>query len=374
MKKRVIVGLVMSTVMALSLVGCGSAKEEAPAAEAPAAEAPAAEEEAPAAEEEAPAAEEEAPAAEEEAPAAEAAGGDYTVLVMPKLTNIPYFQATGEGALACGEDLGVNVIYDGPTTADAAQQVTMIENYISQGIDAICVAPNDPEAMTTVLKKAKDAGILVIDWDTQADPSVTDASVYNVVDKEFGEHMVDKLVEYMGTDTGDIAIITGGLSAANLNAWIDAGKNYIAEKYPNLNIVTDPIASNESQDEAYAVTKDLMTAYPDVIGILGYSSPTGPGCGKALYDLGLQDQVALVANGLEDDCQEVLNNGGLDCASLWSCPKLGRLAVATAVAMLNNNGEVPADGSTIDGWDDPVISDGEHNVYLTSGGEDFEKK
>ena len=358
MKKRVVTSIVLVSAMLASIAGCGnsSSTSSQKTVDSKTAEVTS-----------------EASVADG-SESAEVSDEEYNILFMPKLTNIPYFQASAEGAEAAGKELGVNVIYDGPTTADAAQQVTMIENYIAQGIDAICVAPNDPEAMTTVLKKAKDQGIIVIDWDTQADESVTDASVYNVVDKDFGEHMVDKLVEKMGTDTGDIAIITGGLSAANLNAWIDAGKNYIAEKYPNLNIVTDPIASNESQDEAYAKTKELMTAYPSVIGILGYSSPTGPGCGKALYDLGLQDKVALVANGLEDDCQEVLNNGGLDTACLWSCEKLGRLTVATVVSMLQNDGQVPEDGSTIKGWDDAVISDGSHNVYLSTAGEDYEKK
>ena len=304
---------------------------------------------------------------------AEEADSDITILFMPKLTNIPYFQSTNEGAQAVAEELGIEVIYDGPTTADAAAQVTMLENYIAQGVDAIVVGPNDPEAMTSVLKKAKDEGIIVLDWDTQADPEVTDGSVYNVVDKDFGEHLVDKLVEYMGTDEGDIAMITGGLSAANLNAWIDAGNAYMAEKYPGLNVVTlEP--SNESQDEAYQDTKDVMTAYPDVIGILGYSSPTGPGCGKAIADMGLQDQVAVVANGLEEDCQDVLASGGLDCACLWSTQKLGRLSIATAYYMITHDGAFPQDGETIDGWDEPVISDGEHNIYLTKAGEDYEAK
>lgn len=348
MKKRMkVISTMLAATLVLSLAGCGG--NEAPEAS-------------------------ETEKTDSEQTAEKAEDGEFTILMMPKLTNIPYFQATGEGAMEAGEELGINVIYDGPTTADAAQQVTMIENYISQGVDAICVAPNDPAAMTSVLQSAKDKGILVLDWDTQADASVTDASVYNVIDKDFGEHMIDELVEKMGTDSGDIAIITGGLSAANLNAWIDAGMNYMEEKYPNLNVVTDPIASNESQDEAYAKTKELMTSYPDVIGILGYSSPTGPGCGKAIYDLGLQDQVSVVANGLEDDCQEVLNNGGLDTACLWSCQKLGRLTIATAYDMLKNEGAVPEDGSTIDGWEDAVISDGSHNVYLTAAGEDFEKK
>ncbi|MCF0145192.1 MAG: autoinducer 2 ABC transporter substrate-binding protein [Eubacterium sp.] len=335
-KAKLVVSGILCAVMALSLVAVGGTK-----------------------------------AAAEEAPAP--SGANYKILFMPKLTNIPYFQSTNEGAQEVAKELGIEVIYDGPTEADASAQVQMLENYIAQGVDAIVVGPNDPAAVTSVLKKAGEAGIIVLDWDTQADPTVTDGSVYNVIDEEFGKHMVDKLVEYMGTDEGDIAIITGGLEAANLNAWIDAGQEYMAEEYPGLNVVTiEP--SNESQDEAYQDTKDVLTAYPSVIGILGYSSPTGPGCGKAIADMGLQDKVAVVANGLEEDCQEVLKNGGLKCACLWSTQKLGRLSIATAYYMLENDGAFPQEGEKIAGWSDPIISDGEHNVYLTAGGEDYEAK
>ena len=127
----------------------------------------------------------------------EGGDGKYTVVMIPKLNSIPYFQEAGEGFKQAGEDFGVEAIVNGPATADAAQQATMIEDYINQGVDAICVAPNDPAAVASVLKKAKDAGIVVLDWDTQVeDQSLVDASVYNVVDEEFGAHMMDKLVEY----------------------------------------------------------------------------------------------------------------------------------------------------------------------------------
>lgn len=53
------------------------------------------------------------------------------------------------------EELGVNVIFNGPTVADAAEQVKMLEDYITQGVDAICVAPNDAAALDNVLKKQK---------------------------------------------------------------------------------------------------------------------------------------------------------------------------------------------------------------------------
>lgn len=69
------------------------------------------------------------------------------ILVMPKLVGIPWFNASDVGAMRAGEELGVNVIYAGPTQADAAEQVKMIEDYLNQGVDAICIAANDPAAV-----------------------------------------------------------------------------------------------------------------------------------------------------------------------------------------------------------------------------------
>lgn len=304
-----------------------------------------------------------------------AKSGGKNVVFMPKLVGIPYFTTCNDGAQEAAKELGITCTYNGPTTADAAQQVTMLEDYIAQGVDAIAVAPNDPAAMSSVLKKAKDAGILVMDWDTQADPSLTKVSVCQVNDQKFGEHMVDKLIEYMGTDSGQIALVTGGLSAANLNAWIKASKDYLAEKYPNIEIVNngDPYPTDEKQDVAYSTTKDIMKAYPNVIGILGYSTPSAPGCGEAIRDLGLQDKVTLVANGVEADIQDVLSDGSLDCGNLWNTQDLGRITMAVASYLLQGN-ELK-NGEKIPGWDQPIIlSEDGHNVYMTESGTDYEKK
>ncbi len=304
-----------------------------------------------------------------------ASSGGKNVVFMPKLVGIPYFTTCNEGAQEAAKELGITCTYNGPTTADAAQQVTMLEDYIAQGVDAIAVAPNDPAAMASVLKKANDAGILVMDWDTQADPSLTKVSVCQVNDQKFGEHMVDKLIEYMGTDSGQIALVTGGLSAANLNAWIKASKDYLAKKYPNIEIVNngDPYPTDEKQDVAYSTTKDIMKAYPNVIGILGYSTPSAPGCGEAIRDLGLQDKVTLVANGVEADIQDVLSDGSLDCGNLWNTQDLGRITMAVASYLLQ--GKELKNGEKIPGWDQPIIlSEDGHNVYMTESGTDYEKK
>lgn len=293
-----------------------------------------------------------------------------TIVVMPKLVGIPYFTQTGEGAVKAGKDLGVNVIYNGPTTADAAEQIKMLEDYITVGVDAICVAPNDPASMDPVLRKAKNAGILVLDWDTPANAQLVDASIRQISDKEYAEHMLDKLVQYMGTDNAEWAILTGGLSAENLNTWIKFAKDHATSKYPNLKLVADPFPTDEKQDVALSTTKDIIKAYPNVKGLFCVSTPTPIGAGLAVRELGLQDKVSVVGSAVKEDVADLLTDGSVDCGSLWNCPDLGYLTVAVAKYMLE--GGKLTNGTDIPGWG-VINMEGDKNVILGPP-EDYEKK
>ncbi len=271
--------------------------------------------------------------------------GKYTIAIMPKLIGIPYFNASEEGAMRAGKELGVNVIYTGPSTADAAQQVKMIEDLIARGVDAIAVAPNDPAALTPVLRKAHNAGILVLDWDTPADASVVDLSVHQIDDKEYGEIFWDKMVEYAGTDVLDYAIITGGLSAANLNSWIDAGLAYAKVKYPKLNLLTERVPSDEKQQIAYQKALELIKAYPTLKGIIAMSTPAPLGAALAIQEKGLQDKIVLVGCALPTDSKPFLKDGSMDLAILWDPSKLGYLTIYVAKQKLD--GKSPVDGQDV---------------------------
>lgn len=267
------------------------------------------------------------------------------IVVMPKLVGIPYFNASEKGAKQAGEDLGVEVTYAGPTKADAAEQVKMIEDFISKGVDCIAVAPNDAAALTPVLQKAKSKGILVMDWDTPADKELVELSVHQIDDVIYGQHTWDKLVEAMGTDTGDYAVVTGGLSAAGLNAWIDAGIEYAKTKYPNLHLVTERVPSDEKQQVAYQKTLELIKAYPSLKGIIGESTPAPLGIGQAIQEKGLQDKIAAVGCALPGDSKPFLKDGSLDTAILWDPGKLGYLTVYLAKMKLE--GKSPTDGMDV---------------------------
>src|SRR5690606_16922344 len=101
-------------------------------------------------------------------------GKKLKIGVMPKLTSIAFFQATEKGARQAAEDLGVELVYDGPMEASVEQQVQMLTTWMTEGFDAIAVAPNDPDAITPVLQKARARGIKVITWDADAQPDARD--------------------------------------------------------------------------------------------------------------------------------------------------------------------------------------------------------
>lgn len=270
-----------------------------------------------------------------------------TIVVMPKLVGIPYFNASEVGALAAGEELGIDVKYVGPTQGDAALQVQMIEDLLTSGIDALAIAPNDPDAVSPALQKCIEDGVLVVDWDTTANGDDVSYSIHQIDDTLYGQVIWDKLVEAMGTEEGEYAIVTGYLTAANLNTWIDAGKAYAAERYPNLKLVADPIPSDESAQEAYTQTLALISTYPDLKGIVGVSTPAPIGAAMAVQEKGLQDKIAVVGSSMPTDSAPYLKDGSLDFGILWDPGMLGRLTVFVAHYKLN--GTEITDGMEIPG-------------------------
>ncbi|MGM0900290.1 MAG: autoinducer 2 ABC transporter substrate-binding protein [Bacillota bacterium] len=285
----------------------------------------------------------------------DSANDKLTIAVVPKLIGIPYFNASEKGALAAGKELGVEVEYTGPTQADAAGQVKIIEDLISRNVDVIAVAPNDPAAVEPVLRKAKDQGIHIMDWDTPANN--VDISVRSVDDEEFGRHSAKKLIEAMGTEEGEIAILTGGLSAANLNAWIEYALKEFEENYPGIKVVTEKIPTDEKQQVAHQKTLDLIKSYPNLKGILAMSTPAPLGAAQAIQEKGLQDKISVVGTALPTDSLPFLEDGSLDTAVLWNPSNLGYLTVALG-KLLAEEKQIE-DGMNIEGIGEiTVLEDG----------------
>ncbi|MEP9381062.1 autoinducer 2 ABC transporter substrate-binding protein [Nocardioides sp. KR10-350] len=252
-------------------------------------------------------------------------GGDtYTVAFVPKLQGIPYFEAMNAGGKQAEEDLGnVKWLYQGPTTADAAQQAQIVRSYIQQKVDTLVVAPNDPDSMAPVLQQAKSAGIHVMTSDTDAPDSVREAFVSQASTEGIGEALTDELMKAMG-GKGKYAIVSCGETAENLNSWIAVQKKYAAKKYPDAQLV-GIVYAGEDQAKSTQMATDLMNAHPDLKGLVGECTSSAPGVAQAVKDAGKIGKVFTVGLGTPQSMKPYLESGASSGSILWDVEKLGYL-------------------------------------------------
>src|SRR5205814_5561313 len=115
-----------------------------------------------------------APAQPAGQPAAAPPGRRPVIAMMPKAKGDPYFISCRAGAEEAARDLGVELIWDGPTSLDAARQNELVENWITRKVDVIAAAVENRAGISSVLRKARERGLRVLTWDADAEPDARD--------------------------------------------------------------------------------------------------------------------------------------------------------------------------------------------------------
>lgn len=282
----------------------------------------------------------------------------YTVAIIPKVINIPYFNAVEEGAIEAGKELGVKVIYKGPTVADSKQQIKIIDELIeNEEIDVMAVSANDPEELIPILKKAQNHQIKVITWDADTLPEGREFFINMVNPETLGRHLMDTLA-WNVDEQGEYAIMTGANSASNLNEWLKWIQQHQKEYYPNMKLVKIS-ATDDDPNKAYLIAQQLIKDYPKLKGIIGNSSVGPPGAAQAVKEAEKAGKIAVVGLSPPNPMNEYLKDGSAQIITLWSPKKLGYLTVALSKNIATgtypyDNQEIPGVGK-IRMLDDVVI-------------------
>jgi len=237
------------------------------------------------------------------------------IAVVVKITGIPWFNRLEEGVLRAAEELNVNAYQVGPTDADPAQQVKIVEDLIAKGVDAICVVPNDANAMEPVLKKARENGIIVLTHESP-DQKNADWDIEVIDNVAFGEKNFETLAQGMGGE-GEFAVFVGSLTVPLHNLWADIGLAMVEEKYPNMKLVTERIPCGEDVNLSKQKMQELLRKYPDIKGVVGFGSLGPIGAAQALREKRLLDKVTIVGTVLPLHASQYLNQGYIDTGYLW---------------------------------------------------------
>ena len=273
-----------------------------------------------------------------EASAETASGGaaGHTYAIVTKSAGNPYNEKEAAGFEEVIKAEGGNCIVQHPESATADAQISVIQSLISQGVDSICLAANDENALAGVIADARDAGIQVLCLDSKVNPDSRATFVNQAGVNEIGQALMDAIYD-LAEGSGEYAILSATSQAANQNAWIAAMKT-IAEgdsKYADLKLVEVAYGDDEPQ-KSTDQTQALLQNYPDLKVIC---SPTTVGiaaAAKVLQDQG--SSVKLTGLGLPSEMAEYIGDDDAHSCPymfLWNPMDVGRLGAYTSIALVD---------------------------------------
>lgn len=255
-------------------------------------------------------------------------GRKLMIALMPKSKGNAYFVSCKQGAERAAKELGVDLVFDGPTNPDPAKQNEIIENWITLGVDAIAAACENRDGISTALRKAQAKGIKVITYDSDAQPDARSFFVNQATPEGIGYTLMDEAGRLVGP-TGEFAIITASLTAANMNEWQKHIEARRQEKFPNLKMVALR-PCDDLKDKAQAEATTLLGAYPNLNLIMAICSPAVPGSAEAVKQAGKAGKVKVIGLGLPSENRRYVKDGVTDSVILWKTEDLGYLAVHAA--------------------------------------------
>ncbi|MDR3210834.1 MAG: autoinducer 2 ABC transporter substrate-binding protein [Planctomycetota bacterium] len=279
----------------------------------------------------------------------------YTMISVPKIRS-PWFNDLEVGILKAKVDFGIKEVYQqAPASADEAQQVRIIEDAISQGVNTIMVVPNDANSCVPTFTRARQQGIAVLTHESPNQPEA-DYDVEMIDNVKFGEHAIDTLVKDIGSDNAEYVIFVGSLTVPAHNIWADAAIAHAKVKYPNLKLVADRFPVSEDRNAARQQTLELLMTYPNLKGVLAFGSQGAPGAAQALREKNIINNIAVIGTTSPNEAASFLKDGSMNHSVLWSPGEAGRAMVYLAKLILDGERAKIKQGLDIPGLGVPTIS------------------
>jgi len=254
------------------------------------------------------------------------------VAFLPKQLNNPYFTISDDGGKKAVEGAGASFQRVGPSEATASAQVPYINTLTTQKVSAIVISANDANAVAPALKKAANAGIKVVSYDSDTAPDARQIFINQANSEDLGRSEVQLLAKQINNE-GQIAILSASANATNQNTWIKFMKDELTKpEYSKMKLVKVAYGNDDDQ-KSFQETQGLLQAYPDLKGII---SPTTVGIAAAaryLQSSKYKGKVQLTGLGTPNQLRKFVKDGTIQAFELWDPGKLGELAGYAALAI-----------------------------------------
>ena len=257
-----------------------------------------------------------------------AAGEQIALITMDSIDQ--HWVTLNEGAQKAAEELGVTVTFMAPNTKDDAQQIEQVNNAVAGGYQAIIVAANGPDAISSALKEAASQGVKIVYVDSPAnvEAEATFSTDNKAAGKTAGETMLAKLTE-MGVTTGSIGIIN--VNAATDSCVMREEGFRSAFEGTGFTLLETQYGEGDAA-KSQSIAENYITQ--GVVGIFGCNEGSTTGAGNAIKASGSSEIVG-VGFDKSDAILGLIEDGYLLATMAQTPDVMGYEGVKAAVAALN---------------------------------------
>ncbi|MBB4567445.1 sugar ABC transporter substrate-binding protein [Rhizobium leucaenae] len=284
--------------------------------------------------------------------AAPAKAADVSACLITKTDTNPFFVKMKEGATAKAKELGVTLkSYAGKIDGDSESQVAAVESCIAEGAKGILIAASDTKGIVPTIKKARDAGLLVIALDTPLDPADAADATFATDNLLAGKLIGEWANKTLGEKAKDAKI--GFLDLTPSQPTVDVLRDQgfmigfgIDPKDPNkIGDETDPRivghdVTNGNEEGGRKAMENLLQKDSSINVIHTINEPAAIGAYQALKAVGLEKQVLIVS--VDGGCPGVKSvKDGVIGATSQQYPLMMAALGVEAIKKFADTGEKP---------------------------------
>lgn len=257
------------------------------------------------------------------------------IAVIPKGTTHVFWKSVEAGAREAGEELGAEIVWRGPLKEnDRAGQIQVVQQFVTQGVDGIVIAPLDHKALVGPIRAAKNKGIPVVIIDSALDGTpgedfVSFVATNNRLGGELGGEHMGKLFN----GQGKIAVLRYQVGSAST----DERETGFLEKVRELSgieVITDNRYAGATAGEAQTAALNMMDRLRAADGVFTPNESSTMGMLLALRKEGIAGKKRFVGFDASPPLVEGLRNGEIDALVVQNPRRMGSEGVRTLIAHL----------------------------------------
>jgi ribose transport system substrate-binding protein len=259
-------------------------------------------------------------------------GKDVSGVHVAMVINNPsaYWREGEAGMTNAAKELGVKAEFQGPQGGDLTAQLSLLDTLRSQKVAGYTLSAVDPAAAKTPVNAALGAGINVVAIDSPLSGTSKPVLYLGTPNTDAGQQAGEAMKKLLGDGGGEVAILTGSLTAANAVQRI-AGFTKALEG-SKVKIV-QTLSDDADPAKALSNGQSALQANPNLKGIYTVWSYDGPAAGQAVQAAGKSGQVQVVADDAEPKTVQYVKDGVIQAMILQRPYQQGYLGIYLLTAM-----------------------------------------